>query len=132
MSIENHTVSQKIIDRFENFNKALESLSVIKKGRGFSELEKTGLIMRFIFTLEMSWKLLQDVLEFEGNDIKGVKDVVRISLQRGFITNGEIWMEMIDKRNIMAHQYDEDKSSKIFLRVKNFYVTEIYNLRKFI
>ena len=66
--------NEKIIDRFENFDKALFKLDEISENREFTDLEKTGLILRFVFTLEISWKLLQDVLENEGNfDFKGVR-----------------------------------------------------------
>ena len=127
-------MNSKIQDKFENFSKALEKLNEIKSKPSFSDLEKTGMIQRFNFTIELAWKTLEAILEFEGNleQIRGSKDVLRIALKRNLITKGELWMEMLDKRNQMAHQYDESKSGEIFNRIKLAFVTELNDFRDFV
>lgn len=127
-------MDSKIEQKFENFSKALNKLNEIKSDKQFSDLEKTGLIQRFNFSLELAWKTLEEILVFEGNleQIRGAKDVIRVALKRGLIENGDIWMEMLDKRNQMAHQYDEQKSNQIFGRVKNEFVTELNKFQHFV
>jgi nucleotidyltransferase substrate binding protein (TIGR01987 family) len=71
----------------------------------------------------MAWKLMQDVLEYEGNlDFKGVKDVIRVALQRGIISEGELWMEMVEKRNHLAHGYNTELDLKAFERIKKYFI----------
>jgi nucleotidyltransferase substrate binding protein (TIGR01987 family) len=124
----------KIQQKFENFDNALERLNEIKTSKNFSDLEKTGLVQRFNFTIELAWKTLETILEFEGNleQIRGSKDVVRIALKRGLITNGEVWMEMLDKRNQIAHEYNETKSIIIFSRIKKVFVEELNVFKDFV
>ena len=127
-------MDSKIAEKFENFAKALSKLKEIQLDRTFSDLEKTGLIQRYNFTVELAWKTLEAILEFEGNleRIRGSKDVLRIALKRDLIDNGELWMEMLDKRNQMAHQYDETKSTEIFSRIKKAFVEALDNFKSFV
>jgi hypothetical protein len=53
MSVQIPNSTEKIQDRFENFERAFNALSEINENREF--------ILRFVFTLEMAWKLMQDV-----------------------------------------------------------------------
>ena len=127
-------MDQKIQEKFENFSKAVEKLNEIQSDRTFSDLEKTGFIQRFNFTIELAWKTLETILEFEGNmeQIRGSKDVLRVALKRGMIENGEIWMEMLDKRNQMSHQYDENKSLQVFDRIRLVFVGQLNKFKGFI
>lgn len=127
-------MDQKIQEKFENFSKAVEKLNEIQSDRTFSDLEKTGFIQRFNFTIELAWKTLETILEFEGNmeQIRGSKDVLRVALKRGMIENGEIWMEILDKRNQMSHQYDESKSLQVFDRIRLVFVGQLNKFKGFI
>ena len=107
--------------RFSNYKK---SLGVLKRGlelekeRELSELERGGFIQAFEFTQELSWKVIKDFIEEKGGGEKiyGSKDAVRQGLNRGLLSSGEIWMKMIEARNISCHTYDEAGSKNL---VKN-------------
>ena len=63
------------IQRFSNFKKALEKLRDAIDDydeETMSDLEKEGVIQRFEYTFELSWKTLQDFLAYQGYvDVKG-------------------------------------------------------------
>lgn len=111
--------------RFENYKKALATLSLgirQHRERGLSELEKQGLIQGFEFTHELSWKVMLDFLKDQGETILyGSKDVTRLAFNRGLITSGEVWMNMIADRNLTSHTYQEEISEQIFNRIVNDY-----------
>jgi nucleotidyltransferase substrate binding protein (TIGR01987 family) len=100
-------------------NKALESL---KKGykENPSELERDGIIQRFEYTLELCWKTSKKVLFSNGIEIDTPKNVVREMGQLNWISNPEVWIDYIDKRNETSHMYNEDVAIKIFSVIKNF------------
>jgi nucleotidyltransferase substrate binding protein (TIGR01987 family) len=126
-------MTQKILDKQSNFKQALTRLEEINEKRPFSDLEQTGMIQRFVFTLELGWRLLEEVLVTEGNfEIKGSRDVVRIASKRGLINNSELWMEMIDKRNKLAHQYNEQSANDTFSRIKKAFISELQSLDTYI
>lgn len=56
--------------RFNNFSKAYKLLNSVFEERNIEELsmlEQEGVIQRFEYTYELSWKTLKDYLEYNGN-----------------------------------------------------------------
>ena len=103
--------------RFHSFQKAFGKLkSAVKtsKERELSELENQGLIQAFEFTHELAWKTLKDFLESRGEtEIYGSKDATRKAFARGLIEDGEIWMDMIQSRNLSSHTYNEEIAANL-------------------
>ena len=112
--------------RFENYTRAL---ATVKKAvelaatRDLSDLEKQGLIQGFEFTFELAWNVMKDYLEEQGIlDIIGSKNAVRHAFNKGIIEDGQVWMDMIDARNISSHSYDEEIAEKLLGKIlKIFY-----------
>lgn len=111
--------------RFQNYLKAfelLESAVVQFREKGLSELEEQGLIQRFEFTHELAWNVLKDFFEYQGNtDITGSRDATREAFNKGLISDGEGWMEMIKSRNKSSHTYNEEIARDILINVVNWY-----------
>ncbi len=128
----------KIIDvrwkqRFENFEYALKTLSAaieLSITRTLSDLEKQGLIQSFEFTHELAWKVLKDFLENQGEtEIYGSKDTVRKSFNSGLIENGEVWIDMINSRNLTSHTYNLETADAIFEKITEHYFIEFIKLQ---
>ena len=121
------------IQRFNNYVKALSQLeeaATLAKQRPLSKLEGQGLIQAFEFTHELAWKTLKDFLENRGvQDLYGSKDVTRTSFQNGLIVNGEVWMSMIQSRNLTSHTYDEATAEQIVSAILSDYYEEFEVLR---
>jgi len=111
--------------RFFNFNKALSQLEgavSLSKQRELSQLEKQGVIQVFEFTHELAWNVLKDYLEDQGEqNIRGSKDATRAAFKVALISDGEMWMSMIQSRNISSHTYDEDTAESLFIAIINDY-----------
>lgn len=103
--------------RFENYKKALAALKEgveLKKERNLSNLERSGLIQSFEFTQELSWKVLKDYLEYQGFvGIVGSRDAYRNAFNRGLISDGEKWLNLIKLRNLSSHAYDESEAATL-------------------
>ncbi|CAI8832436.1 nucleotidyltransferase substrate binding protein [Methylocaldum szegediense] len=97
--------------RFDNYQRALRKLTAavgLQQQRPLSELEQQGLIQTFEFTHELAWNVLKDYLEMEGiQSLVGSRSTVREAFKCGLIDDGEVWMDMIDKRNLTSHTYNE-------------------------
>ncbi len=97
--------------RFDNYRRALRQLTAAVElclSRPLTDLERQGLIQGFEFTHELAWNVLKDYLEFEGiQGLVGSRSTVREAFKRGLIRDGEVWMDMIDKRNLSSHTYNE-------------------------
>ena len=106
------------IQRFSNYNKALATLSeavALNEERTLSKLEKQGLIQSFEYTHELAWKIMQDFFVYQGNtELRGSRDATREAFKNDLITDGDNWMEMIKKRNLTSHTYNEETSEEIY------------------
>ena len=110
--------------RFQNYKKALATLQrSIESCDQKNELHRLGVIQAFEFTQELSWKVLKDFIEAQGGDkIYGSKDSYRQAFNRDLISNGKLWLDIIDSRNKCSYLYDEATATEIFEKVQNTYM----------
>ena len=103
--------------RFDNFQNALEELTEavdLYRERPLSKLEKQGLVKAFEFTHELAWNVMKDYFEYQGKiSIMGTRDATREAFNRGMITDGENWMEMIKSRNKSSHTYNQETANEL-------------------
>ena len=122
------------IQRFNSYTKAfavLERSVITAQERDLNEMEEQGLVQSFEFTFELSWKLLKDYFESKGfKDFHGSRDSFRLAFQENLITDGEVWMEMIDSRNRSSHTYDENIAKEIISLVLSKYFDKLKDLEK--
>jgi len=112
------------IQRFANFNKALAQLAngVEHNGANPEDLIKEGIIQRFEFTHELAWNVMKDFLVYEGfQDIIGSRSATREAFNKGLITDGQTWMDMIESRNKTVHTYDENILNAEFNKIVSKY-----------
>ena len=123
--------------RFDNFKRSLEQLDnamEIIAERDLNELEKQGVIQAFEYNYELAWNVIKDFFEYQGGDgasvILGSRDAFRLAFRRGLIVNGEVWMEMIQSRQLTSHTYNEEISSKVLADIVEKYYPEFVALKE--
>ena len=94
----------------------------IQKGE-LNEFEVQGLVQCFEYTYELSWNVLKDWFETQGEtEIHGSKDAFRLAFRRGVVQDGEVWMDMVRKRQLTTHTYsDEIVQSIVQVVVDSFF-----------
>ena len=96
--------------RFQNFEKAYMRLKEAMEMEELTELERNGLIQRFEFTLDLSWKVMKDFLEEQGFVFKpSPKDTLRMAQQSDYITYAQELIDGLDIRNELSHDYSGEK-----------------------
>lgn len=99
--------------RFQNYEMAFIKLREAVETEELNELERNGLIQRFEFTLDLSWKVLKDFLEekrFSFNP--SPKDTVRQAQESGYIDYAQELIDGLDIRNELSHDYSGEKFEK--------------------
>lgn len=96
--------------RFENFQKATNQLTEFIEKEELNKFEVQGLIQCFEYTFELAWKTMKDYLEKEGFDVKSPRKTIQTAFQIQLIIDGHTWIDALEKRNLMAHTYDEEKA----------------------
>ncbi len=98
------------LQRFQNFEKAFLRLQQAMEQQNLNELERNGLIQRFEFTLDLSWKVLKDYLEEKGFAFKpSPKDTIREANNAGLIDFGQALIDGLGIRNELSHDYSGSK-----------------------
>ena len=97
--------------RYQNFDRALALLrEALQRGPGaLSALEKEGTVQRFEYCFELAWKTLKDYLMESGVAISPVtpRQVIKDAFAAKLLDNGQLWMDMLVERNLLAHTYDK-------------------------
>ncbi len=111
--------------QLSNFQKAiflLEEIPDLDLER-LSFLEKEGVIQRFEFTLELAWKTLKDKMEFDGLILNKIspKMVLKEAFKNKYVDDIELWLEMINDRNLLSHTYDSDVIMEIVPDIQKKY-----------
>lgn len=110
--------------RFANFEKALHQLSEAIENNGANPIAiiKEGIKQRFEFTHELAWKVMKDFLTEDGiKDIFGSKSATKQAFNKGLISEGQTWIDMIESRNNTVHTYNENILETEFEKIVTIY-----------
>lgn len=117
--------------RFSNLKKAYMQLEANLNITQPNNAEKQGIIKSFEFTFELCWKTLKDYLESQGITTGYPREVLKHAFQNNAVNDGDVWLDMLDKRNLMSHTYDEARASEALGLIRNNYFPAVSALVAF-
>ena len=94
-------------------------------------LLRDGVIQRFEFTFELSWKMIRrylDIYGLEKADSLNNKDLFRVGREQGLIEAPERWFHFLKMRNQTTHVYDKEKAAEVFSAAREFLPDCLYLL----
>jgi len=116
------------IQRFDNFSKSENSLAEMldlyhsdKNNKAY----KLAVIQTFEMTVELAWKVLKDYLNFLQYKVLSPRETIKRAFAVELIDNGEVWIAMIEDRNLTSHAYDETKADEIVEKIDKIYFDEL-------
>ncbi|MGB3367558.1 MAG: HI0074 family nucleotidyltransferase substrate-binding subunit [Acidaminobacteraceae bacterium] len=118
------------IQRFSNYSKAISQLKRFIAHGELNEFEVQGLIQCFEYTFELAWKTTKDFLTEEGFDVKSPRDAIKVAHGQK-ILDGEIFLDALKKRNLMAHTYNEETTEITKHLIIDKYANELFKLEDF-
>ena len=118
--------------RLEIFGTALVQLTDACDRERYDYLELAGLIKTFEFCFELSWKVLKDLLFYEGQDVKTPRAVIRKSFEVDYIDESdcETLLDALDKRNLLSHIYLLDVTQEAETLIKDLYHPVLLRLHR--
>ena len=104
--------------RYANYHKACQRLIAVTESgmtiEDLSELEQEGIVQRFEYTFELSWKVMQDLLTYKGYEfMSGPNGTMKMAFEDGLISDHDGWRQMAKSRNTLSHVYDEGEAEAI-------------------
>jgi len=122
--------------RFENLDRAVQKLTLAVDRLSITpedELVAMALIQAFEFCFELSWKTLKDYLTYEGvEDAVTPRQVIKLAFHFEMLDDGAIWIDMLEKRNLLSHTYDEATAQKAKHLILEKYAPAIHALHHFL
>lgn len=113
----------KKIDNFVNCLKVLEDADF--DNAYDDEIYRMGVIGQFNLTFELSWKALQAVLRLHG--VSGAengspREILKLGYGTGFVSDSEVWLLMLNKRNENIHVYDDEEIDELIIMIRDSFV----------
>ncbi|MDR1358252.1 MAG: nucleotidyltransferase substrate binding protein [Coriobacteriales bacterium] len=116
--------TERLHYKFAQYQRALERLKeAAERENDANNFIADAAIQRFEFVLELAWKLLKYYLEEEGiTNINTPVEALKEAYVVGVISDGDRWLEMVKKRNLTSHTYDERTAVGIYEAIKTDYL----------
>ena len=122
--------------RFQNFKRAFFLLEeALENGASsLNQLEKEGAIQRFEYCFELAWKTIKDYMESCGATFATVtpKTVLKDAFQAKVIEDGQVWIDMLNHRNLLAHTYNFANFEEAVNAIHGRYLTAFRGLHEFL
>jgi nucleotidyltransferase substrate binding protein (TIGR01987 family) len=71
---------------------------------------------------------MKDYLEEEGFEVKSPRVTIQTAFQVQLVKDGHTWINALNKRNLMAHTYDEEVAKEAEFLIKEKYYPVIKEL----
>ncbi len=117
----------KKVDVELKLNKLRKAFVRLKEAsyRAVDDLDKDGVIQRFEITVELLWKTVKAILEYNKLECFGPRDCIKVAFRNGLIDDDDIILDMLEDRNASSHIYNEQESERIFVRIRDVYIKSI-------
>ena len=114
---------QRWRQRMESFGAALARLDEACAQPSYTNLELAGLVQTFVFSYELGWKVLRDLLLHEGLDPNSPRDVIRQGFEAGYLGEDdcETFLDAVGRRNLLTHTYRDETAREAEASIKNRY-----------
>lgn len=117
--------------KFENYASNLRVLELADQEALDNEFIISGIIDKFSIQFELGWKLLKSLLFYEGSKASmtgSPRGIIKEAYAVYPFFDGELWLDMLQDRNSMAHVYDGNAAKKLVQRILKEYIPQFGKL----
>lgn len=119
--------------KFENYISNLKILSNAENENLENEFIISGIIDKFFIQFELGWKVLKELLRYEGMGVANTgspREIIKGAYQVYDYLDEEVWLSMLRARNDMTHIYDGAAAKRMVGRILTVYIPEFQKLQK--
>ena len=119
--------------KFDNFNSNLEVLKRDGEEDIDNEFIISGIIDKFFIQFELSWKVLKELLRYEGSREArsgSPREILKAAYSVYDFINEDVWIEMLKSRNDMTHIYDGEAAKRLVNIILQKYIPEFLRMQK--
>ena len=121
--------------RFSNLENAhknlVEMLDLLNEEQS-NKAYKLAVIQSYEMDIELAWKTLKDYLNYLGYKLQAPREVVKQAFAIEILEDGEIWLKMLEDRNLTSHIYDEAQAQEVVDSISQNYFFKLDFLYEFL
>ena len=113
----------KKLDNFSNCLTILKNADF--KFAENNDIYRTGIIGQFNLTFELACKALQELMKMhgvEGASTGSPREILQLGYKIGFISDSEVWLMMLKKRNTSVHIYNEEEVDEMLILIRDSFL----------
>lgn len=118
--------------KYENFISNLDILSTAQNENLENEFIISGIIDKFFIQFELGWKVLKELLKYEGKNVANTgspREILKAAYTiYDFIDEG-IWLSMLKSRNDMTHIYDGNAAKELVHTILTLYIPAFLRMK---
>ena len=111
--------------KYDNFHSHLRVMNKAHLEDLNNEFIISGIIDKFFVQFELGWKVLKELLSYEGSPIGhsgSPREIIKASFSCYDFIEEEIWLKMLRDRNDCTHIYNEDMAKELVHKIITMYI----------
>ena len=111
--------------KFDNYKSNLAVLSQAHNEDLENEFIISGIIDKFFIQFELAWKVLKELLRYEGNSIANTgspREIIKASYAVYEFIDEKLWLSMLKEKNDMTHIYDGNEAKELVKKIIDEYI----------
>ncbi len=119
--------------KYDNYVSHLNVLKQADKEQLDNAFIISGIIDKFSIQFELGWKVLKELLAYEGSSAAATgspRGIIKEAYAVYPFFDGELWLDMLKDRNDRAHIYDGNAAGELVERILSCYIPEFIRLER--
>lgn len=119
--------------KYDNYVSHLHVLKQADKEQLDNAFIISGIIDKFSIQFELGWKVLKELLAYEGSSAAATgspRGIIKEAYAVYPFFDGELWLDMLKDRNDTAHIYDGNAAEELVERILSCYIPEFIRLER--
>lgn len=119
--------------KFDNYVSNLAVLEKADREDLENEFILSGIIDKFFLQFELGWKVLKELLKYEGKAIANTgspREIIKAAYAVYEFMEEDTWLAMLRDRNDMTHVYDEEAAKRLVKKILEVYIPTFIRLKE--
>lgn len=121
------------MQKFDNYVSNLAVLQRADKEDLTNDFIVSGIIDKFYVQFELGWKVLKELLKFEGRaEAKSgsPREIIKSAFSMYDFIDEEIWLAMLRERNNTTHIYDAEAALELVHHILDSYIPAFVKMQE--
>ena len=98
-----------------------------------NEFIVSGIIDKFFIQFDLAWKVLKELLRYEGRSVAGSgspREIIKASYEIYDFLEEDAWISMLRDRNNMTHIYDGKEARELAQKILDCYIPTFVHMKE--